>query len=267
MLKIGHSVTHPGRNLEDEPVTIDVPQELETAPGIVQNPQEVDFYSREYPLEAIVADSTADIKWLHSVLTEEMSQVMTLHAKLNKPIMDAAKDSGDIEPTAEPVPGVDVTQEIKRRAKELGFAEVGITRFDMRYVFKSKRHWVKFPHAICLAYEQDYEKTQSAPSLAAEGPHFGLYRVMGALALDLADDIRSLGYHVQVHNPNNDAAPVIPMFVDAGIGQVGANGQLLSPYFGSRARAHDHDHGCPGDLRQAYGLRHARLLLHLPGVR
>ena len=36
MLKMGHSVTRPGRKPGDEPVTINVPEELETAPGIEQ---------------------------------------------------------------------------------------------------------------------------------------------------------------------------------------------------------------------------------------
>jgi Pyruvate/2-oxoacid:ferredoxin oxidoreductase delta subunit len=70
----------------------------------------------------------------------------------------------------------------------------------------------------------------------AEYAHFGTYEMEGAFLLDLADYIRSLGYHAQIHSPNDNSAPYIPMFVAAGLGQLGANGQLLSPHFGSRAR-------------------------------
>jgi ferredoxin len=87
-----------------------------------------------------------------------------------------------------------------------------------------------------LALEQDYVQTQSLPSMDAEFAHFGTYEREGALLLDLADYIRSLGYRAQVHSPNDNSAPYIPMFVAAGLGQLGANGQLLSPHFGSRAR-------------------------------
>jgi len=52
----------------------------------------------------------------------------------------------------------------------------------------------------------------------------------------LTDLIRSLGYRVQVSGPTWHYGPMIPMFVEAGLGQLGANGQLLSPHFGSRAR-------------------------------
>ena len=236
MLKIGHSVTRPGRTAGHEPVTINVPAELESVPGIVQNPHEVDFYSREYPLVSQQVEYTAEYNWLHTVLTDEMVVEYRRHNTLNKPIVLAGVNTGDLEPTAEPVPGKDISQEIKGKCRELGFGEVGITRFDKRYVYKHKRDWVKFPHAICLAMEQDYEPTQSAPSMWAEGPHFGTYRVIAALGLDIVDYIRSLGYHAQLHGPNDGSAPYIPMFVEAGLGQLGANGQLLSPHFGSRAR-------------------------------
>ena len=59
---------------------------------------------------------------------------------------------------------------------------------------------------------------------------------MGELARALADYIRALGYRAQIHSPNDNSAAYIPMFVEAGLGQLGANGQLLSPHIGSRAR-------------------------------
>ena len=236
MLKIGHAVTRPGRRLGDDPVTIEVPEELETVPGIPQNPHEVDFYSREYPLESQMVDQTADREWEWSVYTQENLEHRKIYDDLNTPIVRAAKNTGDMEPAVKPVPGKDVTEEIRAKARELGYGEVGFTRFDKRYVYKLKRDWVKFPHAVCLAYEQEYEPTQTAPSIEADGPHHGTYRIMGIAGLELGDYIRSLGYHAQVNSPIDQSAAYIPMFVAAGLGQLGANGQLLSPHFGSRGR-------------------------------
>jgi ferredoxin len=236
MLKIGHQITRPGRNPEDEPITINVPEELLTVPGVPQAPADVNFYSREYPLESQNIDLTADREWVWTVYTHEVLEDRKIHDRLNGPIVAAALNTGDIEPTSEAVPEKNVTEEIKARATQLGFGEVGITKLDMRYIFKYKKSWAQYPHAICIAWEQDYEPTQTAPSIEAEGPHFGVYRIMGAVALDLADYIRSLGYHAQVHSPNDNSGAYIPMFVEAGLGQLGANGQLLSPHFGSRAR-------------------------------
>ena len=235
MLKIGHSIKRPGRKHGDDPITINVPEELETDQGNVQNPSDVDFYSREEPLEDQNITHTAVLEYFWQSYTSEMADMRRVHNGLNRPIVAAAKTSGQIEPDAVPVPGVDVSAEIKAKAQELGFGEVGFTKFDKRYTYKSKKDWVKFPHAVCIAYEQPYEATQAAPGPKAV-LFSGTYRACGSAALHLAEYIRSLGYHAQVHNPTDDSGPYIPMFVEAGLGQLGANGQLLSPHFGSRAR-------------------------------
>ena len=95
MLKTGHSVTRPGRRLGDEPVNITVPEELETAPGIVQNPQEVDFYSREYPLESQAVEYTADREWAWTVYTEEDWEDRRINDAMSRPIVQAAHNTGD----------------------------------------------------------------------------------------------------------------------------------------------------------------------------
>ncbi len=54
--------------------------------------------------------------------------------------------------------------------------------------------------------------------------------------MELGRFINSLGYHAQVHSPNDNTGPYIPMFVKAGLGQLGACGYLLTPNEGSRCR-------------------------------
>ena len=236
MLKIGHKVVRPGQKPGEPPLVVGVPEELETTPGIEQRSHEVDFYSREYPLESLNIQESGALEWAWSMYSQEVLEHRREHLKLNRPLVEAARGSGEIEPAVDPVPGKDVTQEIKHRARELGYCEVGVTKLDRRYIFRSRKDWAKFSHAVCLAHEQEYESTQTAPSMEAEEPHFGTYRLIGKLALELASYIRSLGYHAQVHSANDNSGVYIPMFVEAGLGQLGANGQLLSPHFGSRAR-------------------------------
>ena len=239
MLKIGHAVTVPvslrGPNPEAQPEIIEVPEELETVPGVPQDPDTVNFYSRNYPLEAFSVEHSAWVIWNtknHSIV-ETQQEFMDL----DKPNVMESRDSGDLEPTADPVPGKDVTREIKEKALALGFGAVGITAYDNRYTFKSKKKWAKlYPHAICLAIEQPYEETQMIPSETAERWVFNTYRQGGSAALQLAEYIRTLGYRVQVQIFADSGSAVIPMFVAAGMGQQGAMGYLLSPHFGSRVR-------------------------------
>ena len=170
------------------------------------------------------------------VYTLEVSAYLKQHFERRKPLVQAAARSGDREPGAAPDLQRDVTEQIRAKARELGFGEVGFTRSDRGYTYVSKKQWVRYPHAVCLALEQDYVATQTLPSLEAEHAHFGAYEEGGALVLELAEYIRSLGYHAQVHSPSDSSGSYMAMFVAAGLGQLGANGQLLSPHFGSRAR-------------------------------
>lgn len=233
---VHHVVTRPGRKHGDLDAEIPVAEDLTTQPGNPVREKDVSYYGREHPLQAYSVDHAADREWSRSLNSETFAEWWKGHEERNEPLVDAAQVSGSLEPTEAPALGKDQTESIRLRARELGFGEVGFTRYDRRYAYETKKRWVKYPHAICLAVEQDYAKTQSIPSEEAEHTHFGTYEDLGQWCLDLADYIRSLGYRAQVHSHSDSSAPFIPMFVSAGLGQLGANGQLLSPHFGSRSR-------------------------------
>ena len=232
---VSHMVKRPGRTHGSPDVEIPVAEDLVSTPGIPRREADISFYSRAEPMESQDVTKSADRKWVWMVFSEEVSEYRQEHQERNRPLVDAASVSGEIEPTAPPV-GRDVTEEVRTKARELGFGEVGFTRYDRRYTFTAKKRWAKFDHAICLAWEQDYGPTQTLPSLESERAHFGTYETSGPMALELADYIRSLGYRAQIHSPQDNSAVYHPMFVAAGLGQMGHNGQLLAPHFGSRAR-------------------------------
>ena len=234
--QVSHSVKRPGRVKGDPDVEIPVAEDLATVPGIPLRQVDVSFYSRIDPLESQNVEKGADRDWVWTVYEDDVAEYIKGHDERMKPFIDTALVSGDVEPTGPQVDAKDLTDDIRLAARELGFGEVGFTRFDRRYVYESKRRWVKYPHAICLALEQDYDQTQSLPSLEAEYAHYGTYEIESEKADTLAETIRGRGYHAQIHSPRDPSAAVIPMFVAAGLGQLGANGQLLSPHFGSRAR-------------------------------
>jgi hypothetical protein len=211
--KVKHVVKRPGRTHGDPDVAIPVPEDLATVPGIPKRENDVAFYSRTYPLESQNIEKAADREWVWTVYTDDVFKYRKEHDERNEPLVNAAAVSGDIEPTGEREVGKDVTEDIRLKARELGFGEVGFTKYDRKYSYTSKKRWIKYEHAICLALEQDYYQTQTIPSLEAEFAHFGTYEIEGALALDLAEHIRSLGYSAQIHSPNDNSAAYIPMFV------------------------------------------------------
>jgi epoxyqueuosine reductase len=238
MLKIGHEVVRPGKLYGDGPVTIPVPEELETVPGIPLNNREVDWYAREYPLESQSTSERASTDWVINIYkTEHVKswELLMEHDKLDSKLVLAGRETAEMEPTSEPT-GEDVTELIKDGARKLGYLEVGLTAYDPRYEFKHKRGFTQLPTAICLAYQQDFEPTQTIPSLEAEIVHASTYRTQAAAGLKLGNYIRSLGYRAHVIHSNDATGPMIPMFVAAGLGQLGACGYLLTPHEGSRNR-------------------------------
>ena len=175
-------------------------------------------------------------------------------------------NTGDIEPTTEPVPGKDVSDLIRAKAREMGFGEVGFTRFDRRYVYRFKKAWTKYPHAICLAYEQDYEATQGAPSREAEGPHYARLSDHGRAGPGPG------GLRPQSWLPRPGAQPPVQLggvhtHVRPG-GPWPVGSQRTAPVAPLRlqGQADDDNHRCHRDPRQAHRLRNPRLLQHLPGV-
>ena len=238
MLKIGHEVVRPGKNYQDPDVSIGIPEELETVPGVPTNQREVDWYAREYPLETMNITERASRDWANKIRDQhsEMREIRKEHEKLNRPLIMASRASGELEPTAEPT-GEDVSQAIKNKARELGFVEVGITAYDNRYTYQSKKdQFNMYAHFVALVYEQDFEPTQTIPSVDAEIVHSSTYRTEGAAALELGNFIRSLGYHAQVMGSGDSTSPYKPLHVAAGVGQQGACGYLLTPHVGSRCR-------------------------------
>ena len=233
---VSHTVTRPGRKDGDDEVEIPVAEDLATVPGVPQNAVDVAFYSREHPLETQSIDKSADRQWAWTAQADDLTEFREAQEERMEPLYEAALVSGDVEPTGTPVPGEDLTNDIRRFAREIGFGEVGFTRYDRHYTFKGKKRWARYQHAICLAVEQDYRKTQTGPGLEADLARFETYEIQMNMCLELADYLRTRGYHAQVHDGSDNSGPYIPLFVAAGLGQLGANGQLLSPHFGSRSR-------------------------------
>ena len=238
--RFGHAVTRPGREHGDEDVVIPVAKDLEKSPDSLRREQEITFYAREYPLESFALEQSASVEWADDIRREFSPETADLYAEFQgdmKSEIEWIRASGDLEPTAE-ADGQDVSDSIREKARALGYSEVGFTRFDRRYIYKARLNDVRrgLPNAICLALEQEHSATQTLPSIQAEEAQGETYRRQAELVKDLVAHINALGYRAQVSGPTWQFGPMIPMFVDAGLGQLGVNGQLLSPHFGSRAR-------------------------------
>ena len=137
--KISHIVTRPESREGNGSVSIPVAEELATTPGIPKREVDLSFYSRTQPLESQTIEKTADRVWTWSVFSDEVAEYLNHHINATKPLVDIAERSADLPPTGTPDPAGNITDEIRTKARELGFGEIGFTRYDRRYTFKVKK--------------------------------------------------------------------------------------------------------------------------------
>lgn len=140
---------------------------------------------------------------------------------------------------------VKMSKDIKKVAKIFGASIVGICEVDQRWVyshsfqFATKEHKeLKLPeeykYAIVMAFEMPYRFCQTSPTLLAEvGEGWG-YSFMAYTATMMGQFIRGLGY--KTIPSGNDTAIDIPLAIDAGLGELGRNGLLITEKFGPRVR-------------------------------
>ena len=139
----------------------------------------------------------------------------------------------------------ETTARVKKAAKSLGAAMVGICELDRRWVYShhynrktAETPELDFPpsirYAIMLVVPMDYELSKTIPS-AIGGTTTGLgYAHCLNAANALAQFITNLGYEAIASM--NDTALNIPMAIEAGLGEYGRNGLLITPEYGPNVR-------------------------------
>ncbi len=160
-----------------------------------------------------------------------------------KPFGGAKQDIPDEPyPVSDPV---HMSRVIKRAARFLGASLVGICELNRLWVYSHSFHfWNKehlpleipeeYKYAIAIGIEMDYEAVERSPNWLSDGATGLGYSRMAFTASSLAQFIRTLGY--KAIPSGNDTALSIPIAIDAGLGELGRNGLLISPQFGPRQR-------------------------------
>lgn len=168
--------------------------------------------------------------------------VFDLIEKINQNL-DAQENVKTVKPVH--VEATNMTNRIKGFARYLGADCIGMTRLNPKFIYshigRSPGQWgapvdLDHPYAVVLAVEMNHQMTGTAPELPALTETAVRYLNVTGIAVILSRYIQRLGYKARAHVDGNYRVLCVPVAVDAGLGELGRHGLLITPQFGSRVR-------------------------------
>ncbi len=154
-------------------------------------------------------------------------------------LRDGASEQVDVGPPDQ------ASRELKQVSEVFGADLIGITEFDERWIYTERYSAADkaakpnelpdgLTHVVVIGQEMNDSLIKTAPS-ALSGTATGLgYSMDSAVLLGMAQYIRNLGY--QAIASMNDTALAIPLAMQAGLGEYGRHGLVISPELGPRFR-------------------------------
>jgi ferredoxin len=140
------------------------------------------------------------------------------------------------------------TEKIKGLAGLLGADLVGIGPLNPAWVYShvGRSHYpgkkigpaVNLPHnsSIVVAVHLDMNMIRQAPELGINVETFRNYLKLATIVVTLAKYIRNLGYSARAHDLQNYQILLVPVAVDAGLGELGRNGTLITERYGNAVK-------------------------------
>lgn len=140
------------------------------------------------------------------------------------------------------------TEKIKGFAHLLGADMVRIGPLNPAWVYShvGRSHYpgkiigpaIKLPHnsAIVVAVPLNREMVRQAPELGINLETVRNYLKLATIVVTLARYIRALGYSARAHDVHNYQILIPPVAIDAGLGELGRSGVLVTEKYGSAVK-------------------------------
>ncbi len=138
----------------------------------------------------------------------------------------------------------EISETLIRMAKDWGAYSAGITPLKDYHVYSAggrgdrygDEFEVEHKYALALTIEMDYDMMRTAPAAPTVVESARQYLQSGMIAVQLAEFIRTLGYPARAHIDGNYKV-ICPLVArDAGLGEIGRMGLLMTPGLGPRCR-------------------------------
>ncbi|UCE16394.1 MAG: reductive dehalogenase [Candidatus Bathyarchaeota archaeon] len=123
---------------------------------------------------------------------------------------------------------------VKRAAWFFGASLIGICKLNRYWLYADVDIPEKFENVVVMAIEMDADAIATSPAAPAAAATGVGYSKMAFILACMGEFIRNLGY--EAIQCGNDTALSIPLAIDAGLGELGRNGLLITPQYGPRVR-------------------------------
>jgi epoxyqueuosine reductase len=159
----------------------------------------------------------------------------------HRPVLAAQWDNrrrvGPVAPDRRAVDPAGAAAEVREVARRAGAAVVGTTRLRDHHLYAGER--CDLPHAISVAVVMDRGAMRTVPSEEATRAVMDAYRRVGRVAIAVAEHVRAAGWSARAAtNLEKGSSEVlhVPVAIDAGLGQLGKHGSLITAEHGSNVR-------------------------------
>jgi epoxyqueuosine reductase len=219
------------------PFEAPVPEALRSTPGIVRHSELEQSAFVEAPLHSFHHHYGRSVVWSLGKLWPSVVPVgprlmrAIAHVQATHGASRAAMASA---PAAPPSPE-GVTAFVRDSAAALGLSAVGMCEYDEKYTFTDVVGAPVGGNVIVCVLEQNWKSTQLLPSTRGERTALSTNAELMELVTILAGELTAAGHPAQAHTTEGFSV-VHHYAVAAGLGQLGFNGQLLTPQAGSRCR-------------------------------
>jgi epoxyqueuosine reductase len=212
----------------------EAPEQLRTVKGAWRDPAGERAADARTPLHDWNKGNAKGIAWTQVFLWRSVMPVLPRLSRAKRKLDAANALSPDVH-TRQRGDAGRLTADLKALGASLGLSALGVARYDEKYEYVEYREERVGDRVIVCVLEQNYKATQSIPSPRGEQAVFSSYAELMEMSGKLIEFLNESGYRAIGHSPEGHNV-VIYYGVEAGLGQLGLNGQLLTPQAGSRCR-------------------------------
>jgi NAD-dependent dihydropyrimidine dehydrogenase PreA subunit len=210
-----------------------IPDKLKTVPGIWRIPDEEQRAFVENPLHDWSSIHGKAIEWYRRHSWEVFFLLAPRQMRTNRRMKRAGKGAvAVLRSGADPAV---LKSEMLAKAERVGLSALGVAAFDEKYMYKEQSGSHVGDRILVGVLEERPEVAAKIPSAQAERGIMSVNLDLSLMCAEVAEWLHEKGFRATAYATPGPGIS-IHYAVEAGLGQLGVNGQLLTPAAGSRCR-------------------------------